>query len=154
MMEGKLKIKMVFSLESITSIAQLIVIGYGGYLIFKGVMSIGLLVVIYQLTLELVHSFGIVYNLIFSFSGKMASVENISNWFNTKPKQRENTKTISTIESLKMNNISFRYNSGGKLIFKNFSLDIPIGKKIALVGLSGSGKSTIGSLLKNLYEVE
>ena len=154
MMEGKLKIKMVFSLESITSIAQIIVIGYGGYLVFKGAMSIGLLVVIYQLTLELLHSFVKVYNLIFSFSGKMASVESISNWFDTKPKQRENPKTISSIESLTMNNLSFRYNAGEKLILKNFSLDIPIGKKIALVGFSGSGKSTIGSLLENLYEVE
>ncbi|WP_274310210.1 ABC transporter ATP-binding protein [Solibacillus daqui] len=154
MMEGKLKIKMVFSLESITSIAQIIVIGYGGYLVFKGVMSIGLLVVIYQLTLELLHSFVKVYNLVFSFSGKMASVENISNWLNTKPKRTDNTKTISSIESLTINNISFRYNSGEKFILKNFSIDIPVGKKIALVGLSGSGKSTIGSLLESLYEVE
>ena len=154
MMEGKLKIKMVISLESITSIAQIIVIGYGGYLVFKGTMSIGLLVVIYQLTLELLHSFVKVYNLIFSFSGKMASVENISNWFNTKPKQRENTKTISSIESLSLKNISFRYNAEEKMILNNFSLDIPIGKKIALVGLSGSGKSTIGSLLERLYVVE
>lgn len=154
MMEGKLKIKMVISLESITSIAQIIVIGYGGYLVFEGTMSIGLLVVIYQLTLELLHSFVKVYNLIFSFSGKMASVENISNWFNTKPKQRENTKTISSIESLTLKNISFRYNAEEKMILNNFSLDIPIGKKIALVGISGSGKSTIGSLLERLYVVE
>lgn len=154
MMEGKLKIKMVISLESITSIAQIIVIGYGGYLVFKGTMSIGLLVVIYQLTLELLHSFVKVYNLIFSFSGKMASVENISNWFNTKPKQRENTKTISSLESLTLKNISFRYNAEEKMILNNFSLDIPIGKKIALVGISGSGKSTIGSLLERLYVVE
>lgn len=154
MMEGKLKIKMVISLESITSIAQIIVIGYGGYLVFKGTMSIGLLVVIYQLTLELLHSFVKVYNLIFSFSGKMASVENIRNWFNTKPKQRENTKTISSIESLTLKNISFRYNAEEKMILNNFSLDIPIGKKIALVGISGSGKSTIGSLLERLYVVE
>ncbi|ATP39513.1 hypothetical protein CSE16_05295 [Solibacillus sp. R5-41] len=154
MLEGKLKIKMVFSLESITSIAQIIVIGYGGYLVVKGSMTIGLLVVIYQLTLELLHSFVKVYNLIFSFSGKMASVENISNWFNTKPNKTKNTKTISSIESLKINNISFRYNSGEKFILRNFSLDIPIGKKIAIVGPSGSGKSTIGSLLESLYEVE
>ncbi|MEK4229179.1 ABC transporter ATP-binding protein [Solibacillus sp. FSL H8-0538] len=154
MLEGKLKIKMVFSLESITSIAQLIVIGYGGYLVVKGSISIGLLVVIYQLTLELLHSFVKVYNLIFSFSGKMASVENISNWFNTIPKKTKSTKTISAIESLTINNISFRYNAGEKFILRNFSLDIPIGKKIAIVGPSGSGKSTIGSLIENLYEVE
>ncbi|MGE7023411.1 ABC transporter ATP-binding protein [Solibacillus cecembensis] len=154
MLEGKLKIKMVFSLESITSIAQIIVIGYGGYLVFKGAMSIGLLVVIYQLTLELLHSFVKVYNLIFSFSGKMASVENISNWFDANSKKTERTQTISSIESLTMNHISFRYNPDEKFILKDFSLNIPIGKKIAIVGPSGSGKSTIGSLLENLYEVE
>ncbi|MEK4424928.1 ABC transporter ATP-binding protein [Solibacillus sp. FSL K6-1523] len=154
MLEGKLKIKMVFSLESITSIAQIIVIGYGGYLVFKGAMSIGLLVVIYQLTLELLQSFVKVYNLIFSFSGKMASVENISNWFDANSKKTERTQTISSIESLTMNNISFRYNPDEKFILKDFSLNIPMGKKIAIVGPSGSGKSTIGSLLENLYEVE
>ncbi len=150
MIEGKLKIKQIFSLESITSIAQLIVIGYGGYLVVNGNLSIGILVVIYQLTLELLHSFVKVYNLIFSFSGKMASVENVSGWFNTQSKKSNSTKSVSTIKSLTVNSLSFSYNKGENYILKNLSLDLPIGKKIAVVGPSGSGKSTIGSLIQGL----
>lgn len=49
--------------------------------------------------------------------------------------------------------LDFSY--GGKVAaLSNFSLDIPSGQKVALVGASGAGKSTITSLLLRLYDVE
>ncbi|MFH4964124.1 ABC transporter ATP-binding protein [Gaetbulibacter sp. M235] len=49
------------------------------------------------------------------------------------------------------NNISFKYEN--EYVLKNFSLNIPKGKTIALVGQSGSGKSTIANLITRFYDV-
>lgn len=48
-------------------------------------------------------------------------------------------------------NVSFKYDN--EYVLKNFSLTIPKGKKIALVGQSGSGKSTIANLITRFWEV-
>ncbi|WP_179339605.1 ABC transporter ATP-binding protein [Winogradskyella ludwigii] len=52
---------------------------------------------------------------------------------------------------LKLNNISFKY--ADDLVLKNFSLNVPKGKSVALVGQSGSGKSTIANLVTRFYDV-
>jgi subfamily B ATP-binding cassette protein MsbA len=49
-------------------------------------------------------------------------------------------------------NINFRY--GDENVLKNFSITVPKGKTIALVGQSGSGKSTIANLLTRFYDVQ
>lgn len=48
-------------------------------------------------------------------------------------------------------NISFKYEK--ELVLKNFTLTIPKGKTVALVGQSGSGKSTIANLITRFYDV-
>ncbi|PKQ46366.1 ABC transporter ATP-binding protein [Confluentibacter flavum] len=48
-------------------------------------------------------------------------------------------------------NISFKYQD--EYVLKNFSLTIPKGKTVALVGQSGSGKSTIANLITRFYDV-
>ncbi|KAF2893241.1 hypothetical protein ILUMI_12932 [Ignelater luminosus] len=53
--------------------------------------------------------------------------------------------------SIKFKNVSFDYGPG-KHIFKDLNLEIPSGKKIAIVGGSGSGKSTLVRLLYRFYE--
>jgi subfamily B ATP-binding cassette protein MsbA len=55
-------------------------------------------------------------------------------------------------KSISIENISFKY--AKENVLKEFSLEIPKGKTIALVGQSGSGKSTIANLLTRFYEVQ
>jgi ABC-type multidrug transport system fused ATPase/permease subunit len=65
----------------------------------------------------------------------------------------ENPMNIKLFEDkIKFENISFDYNDGKKGAMKNVSFEIKKGEKVALVGKSGSGKSTIVSLLLRLYD--
>ncbi len=54
-------------------------------------------------------------------------------------------------KAITLKNINFKYES--ETVLKDFSLEIPKGKTIALVGQSGSGKSTIANLLTRFYDV-
>lgn len=58
----------------------------------------------------------------------------------------------SFTEKISIENINFGY--AEENVLKNFSLEIPKGKTIALVGQSGSGKSTIANLLTRFYDVQ
>lgn len=55
-------------------------------------------------------------------------------------------------ESLKIENLYFRYED--EYVLKNFSAYLPKGKTLALVGQSGSGKSTIANLITRFYDIE
>ncbi|WP_338409239.1 ABC transporter transmembrane domain-containing protein [uncultured Flavobacterium sp.] len=55
-------------------------------------------------------------------------------------------------DKVTIENITFRY--GDENVLKNFSITVPKGKTVALVGQSGSGKSTIANLLTRFYDVQ
>jgi len=68
-------------------------------------------------------------------------------------KDKPGSKPIKiTLGSISFQNISFAYHK--RKILDNFSLDIPHNTKVALVGHSGTGKSTIVKLLYRLYDVQ
>ncbi len=65
---------------------------------------------------------------------------------------RPSAKTKESFNSeIKLNHISFKYQD--EFVLKNFSLNVPKGKTVALVGQSGSGKSTIANLVTRFYDV-
>jgi subfamily B ATP-binding cassette protein MsbA len=65
---------------------------------------------------------------------------------------KENALHKTSFENgIHLENINFKYENEN--VLKNFSLDIPKGKTVALVGQSGSGKSTIANLLTRFYDV-
>ena len=65
---------------------------------------------------------------------------------------KENAVQKDTFETgISLENINFRYHEEN--VLKDFSLQIPKGKTVALVGQSGSGKSTIANLLTRFYDV-
>jgi subfamily B ATP-binding cassette protein MsbA len=66
---------------------------------------------------------------------------------------KENAIEINEfVSSISIQNINFGYEEEN--VLKNFTLEIPKGKTIALVGQSGSGKSTIANLLTRFYDVK
>ena len=71
-----------------------------------------------------------------------------TNNLNGKKKTYEIAKTDLTI---KFNNVSFKYPNTEKYVLKNFSAEFLPGEKCAIVGMNGSGKSTIIKLLCGLY---
>lgn len=68
-------------------------------------------------------------------------------------KEIEGAKEVENFENkIEFKNISFAYED--REVLHNFSLTIPKGKTVALVGQSGSGKSTIANLITRFYDVE
>ncbi len=68
-------------------------------------------------------------------------------------KDKPNAENLKIKEgSIEFKNISFKYQENS--LFNNFNLTVPKNKKVALVGHSGSGKSTIVKLLYRLYDLE
>jgi ATP-binding cassette, subfamily B, bacterial MsbA len=66
---------------------------------------------------------------------------------------KENAITKSTFDDkIEIKNINFKYEDEN--VLKNFSIEVPKGKTVALVGQSGSGKSTIANLLTRFYDVQ
>ncbi|REG87334.1 ABC transporter ATP-binding protein [Winogradskyella sediminis] len=83
-----------------------------------------------------------------------ASADRVLDILNTESivKDPSDAKVKTAFESeLKLNQISFKYEDD--LVLKNFSLNVPKGKSVALVGQSGSGKSTIANLVTRFYDV-
>ena len=55
--------------------------------------------------------------------------------------------------NIEFKNVSFKYDENGKTIIKNFSADVKSGQKIAIVGPTGAGKTTMVNLLMKFYDI-
>ena len=92
-------------------------------------------------------------NLNISVQEGLAGAERIFKLLDTSEKNIENIspkKTIDLDGDIVFKDVSFAYNDN--TVLDKISLRIPKGKKVALVGLSGSGKSTIANIILRLYD--
>ncbi len=92
-------------------------------------------------------------NLNISVQEGLAGAERIFKLLDTSEKNMENISTEKTIDldgDIIFKDVSFAYNDN--TVLDKISLRIPKGKKVALVGLSGSGKSTIANIILRLYD--
>jgi ATP-binding cassette, subfamily B, bacterial len=98
-------------------------------------------------------SFGTLYTQIVSAIGATERILEILETESELPMQKSNIKTQLNIKGdVKFENIAFSYPSRPDMqVLKGINIDIKAGQKIALVGQSGSGKSTIVQLLMKFY---
>ncbi len=142
--------------EFLGSITMLIITWYAGTEIINGtnkdpvtfLIFIGVFFQILDPAKKLSNAFS-------SIQGGMASLDRVSEVldYDLKIDEIVNPVSISTLKNnIEFKNIGFFYDKDN-VILKNFNLTIPKGKTIALVGQSGSGKTTIANLLARFYDV-
>ena len=121
--------------------------------VVDGSMTLGDLVLVNALMLQLfvpLNTLGIVYRQITYALADMNMLLKLLDK-NIEIIDKEDAKDLVVKSgNIKFKNVSFSYNDN-RSILKNISLDVPAGKKIAIVGPSGAGKSTIGRLLFRFY---
>ena len=141
----------VYSLFS--SIAQLIVLVYGIYLIAAGEFSIGLLVSYLAYATNFYNPLRQLATLWTSFQVALAGWDRISQILslNTDLITVENTAAKSAAALVEFRNVSFGYGDG-KEILHHVNLQLDRGKTYAFVVPTGGGKTTTASLIARLYD--
>lgn len=136
-----------------TVLIPILILGIGGKEVMLNTMSIGALVAFIQYMNRLFDPFRELMSLYFDLVKASVSMERIFEIICIK--QESNVPTIATFPKLdnfeiRFHNISFGYDD--VMVLRNINLVLQAGKSYALVGGSGSGKSTIVNLLCRFYE--
>lgn len=129
---------------------------YGGLEASRGVISVGTYSVLVFLTQRLLWPLTRLGETLDQYQRAMASTARVMNLLDTKiaaPPGHIALPTDSVKGELILRDVSFAYSDQVPVI-KNLSLHIPAGKTIAIVGSTGSGKSTLVKLLLRLYEIQ
>ena len=142
--------------EFLSTIVMVVVMWFGGKLVLGGSSHlspeafIGYILIFSQI-IPPAKSFTTAYYRLQKGSAAAARVYELMDTKNTII-DSENPKSVSKInESLELKNVSFRYENTD--VLSNISFTIEKGKTIALVGKSGSGKSTIADLCARFYDI-
>ena len=119
----------------------------------EGSLTIGGFVVINAYMLQLyqpLNFFGTVYREI---RQSLTDMENLFTLWEEKPNLTDSDQSVSQTKqaSIRFENVSFDYDER-RTIIENISFEVPNGKKVALVGPTGAGKSTISRLLFRFYD--
>lgn len=151
--EGRMVNKQLFWTETLRWAMSLAVLGYGGYLAASGSMSVGTLVIVFQFTAMLTESAQGGYAFFMRFAGDMAHIDRIREYDDGKESGGDREWKESS-GPIRMDRVRFRYADNLAPVLDDLSLELPAGGKIAVVGASGGGKSTLAQLLLRFYDPE
>ncbi|HEV7484549.1 MAG TPA: ABC transporter ATP-binding protein [Thermoanaerobaculia bacterium] len=139
-------------IELIETIGLALIVWYGGGQVLRGMLSIGTLIAFFQYAqrfYEPISDLSEKYNIL---QAAMAASERIFKTLDTPPRILDDgTLEIDHVDSIEFRDVCFAYNEP-EWVLKNVSFSVKRGDRIALVGHTGAGKTTVTSLLLRFYE--
>jgi len=140
--------------ELLTSVTLAAIIFYAGYKVEIGTVTLGLLLAFIQQSgrffrpiRELAERYNVMQTAMASSERIFFLLDNQDEIFEVKE-----PKTPVFEKELCINALSFAYEPGGRFVVNKFNGTIPKGKRIAVVGHTGAGKSTLINLLMRFYD--
>lgn len=141
-------------MNSIGNIGFVIIAAFGGYFSITGLISVGVIsaFIVYAKQFsrpinEIAQIYGQLQTAIAGAERVFTVLDETSEDNTGEELEKEEKATVT------FKNVCFSYDSENPVI-KDFSLTVPTGKKVALVGATGSGKTTIVNLLMRFYDID
>tara|TARA_B100001057_G_scaffold432071_1_gene459967 strand:- start:4858 stop:6642 length:1785 start_codon:yes stop_codon:yes gene_type:complete len=147
-------------ISGITSITIAVMIWYGSEQVIEEALTLGVLIAFINTLEKVFVPIRDFTSQIASIQSSFAAFDHIEELF-VEPTEEEGrnllpsdkvAKALEQFESLEFKNVSFRYKDDSPYVLKNVSFVLEKGHQIALVGSTGSGKSTILRLISKTYQ--
>ncbi len=143
------------TIQMIASLAIVAVLYLASIDSIKEQLTPGTFTVVFSAMFGLMRPLKALTNVTSQFQRGMAASQTLFALIDLEPEKNEGKLTVERANGdVSVKNVSFTYTGAEKPALENVSFDIPRGKTVALVGRSGSGKSTIANLFNRFYDVD
>lgn len=137
----------------IMNLSVVAVLWFGGNYVNNGSLEIGKIMAFINYLVQIMGSLNMLVMIIINFSRAKVSAERINEVLDIESsiKDRENTEKIENFD-VEFKDVYFKYNKDGEDVLKGISFKASEGEKIGIIGPTGSGKSSLISLIPRLYD--
>ena len=142
------------TIDVLSTLSIALVIGYGGYLVFAGSLTLGILTAFVLYVQQFFRPIQLISQLYTQLQSALAGAERIYNILDEEPEPPDPSNATELGETegkVSLENVTFAYDPG-RPVLQNVDIDIEPGQTIALVGPTGAGKTTIASLIPRFYD--
>jgi len=143
-------------MNMIGNIGYLMVAVAGGYFVVKGEISIGVIQAFILYTKQFSRPINEIGNQYSQIINAIAGAERVFEIMEAEPENAETAKPLSVGDvkgNISFREVYFAYKKD-EPVLRDFSLEVKAGEKIAIVGKTGSGKTTIVNLLTRFYDID
>ncbi|WP_418957172.1 ABC transporter ATP-binding protein [Streptomyces tritici] len=150
----RLNAKYTPALQAVPALGQVAVLALGGWLATRGQITLGTFVAFSAYLASLVGPVRMLAMVLTVGQQARAGVERVLELIDTEPAIQDGTEELpaDAPATVEFDDVSFAYEDG-RHVLDGFSLRIRPGETVAVVGASGSGKSTVSLLLPRFYDV-
>jgi len=134
--------------------ASALIVGMGGWLVHRGSVSVGTVVAFVLLLANLFDPVQQLSQLYNTMQSAGAALKKLYGIMDAVPEVDEAIGAVDLPEhgDLVVSGATFTYAAGAQPALRNVSISVPNGKRLALVGPTGAGKSTLAKLMARLYD--
>lgn len=142
--------------STITDFAPILIFGTAAFLVLNGEVTLGTMVAFIGYIDRLYAPLGRLVNSSTTLTQSIASMDRMFEFLDEPYDITEKIGAKDPVDvkgNVQFENISFSYEEGGERAIDRLTLDVQAGERIAFVGMSGGGKSTLVSLIPRFYDV-